>query len=230
MMSNGETIGIIHLNHITPDQDQQKTADKPYGEHKIQLVSTVAEHIALALSNLNLRETLRMQSIQDALTGLFNRRYMEESLERELRRAALENTQVGVIMFDIDHFKEFNDLSGHDGGDAMLRELGNFLNKSIRGGDIVCRYGGEEFVAVLPDTALEETRLRAEELRQGVKQLLVYHLGKPLGKCTVSLGAAAFPEHGLTGDDLLKNADNALYRAKKEGRDRVAVASDTNLQ
>ncbi|OGO87187.1 MAG: hypothetical protein A2Y15_07810 [Clostridiales bacterium GWF2_36_10] len=223
MMANGEIMGIIHLN-----QAQQKTTDKPYSEHKIKLVVTVAEHIALALSNLKLRETLRQQSIRDILTGLFNRRYMEEALERELRRAAREKTQVGVIMFDIDHFKEFNDLSGHDGGDAMLRELGVFLNKSARGEDVFCRYGGEEFVTVLPGATLEETRLRAEELRQGVKQLLVYHLGKPLGKCTISLGVAAFPEHGLTIDELLKNADNALYQAKNEGRDRVVLTPIVN--
>ncbi|MFA6308849.1 MAG: diguanylate cyclase [Clostridia bacterium] len=228
MMANGEIIGIIHLNHAATKQDQEKTKDGLYNEHEVQLAVTVAEHIALALSNLNLRKTLRRQSIQDALTGLFNRRYMEESLERELNRAALDKKAVGIIMFDIDHFKEFNDISGHDGGDAMLRELGVFLNKSTRGGDIVCRYGGEEFVAVLPNATLEITKLRAEELRMGVKRLLIYHLGKPLAKCTISLGVAVFPEHGQTIDELLKNADNALYRAKNEGRDRVVAASVGN--
>jgi diguanylate cyclase (GGDEF)-like protein/PAS domain S-box-containing protein len=228
MMANGEIMGIIHLNHTTTNQDQQKTKDGLYDEHEVQLAVTVAEHIALALSNLNLRKTLRRQSIQDALTGLFNRRYMEESLERELKRATLDKKAVGIIMFDIDHFKEFNDISGHDGGDAMLRELGVFLNKSTRGGDVVCRYGGEEFVAVLPNATLEETKLRAEELRKGVKRLLIYHLGKPLAKCTISLGVAVFPEHGQTIDELLKNADNALYRAKNEGRDRVVAASVSN--
>jgi len=132
---------------------------------------------------------------------------------------------VWVIMFDIDHFKDFNDVFGHDGGDALLRELGSFLIKNTRGGDIVSRYGGEEFVVVLPSASLENTRLRAEELRKGVKELMVYHLGKPLGKCTLSFGVAAFPEHGMTNEGILKSADNALYRAKNEGRDRVVVAS-----
>lgn len=224
MMANGEIMGIIHLNQAPSDEKQESSADKSYNEHKIQLVVTMAEHIALALSNINLRETLRQQSIRDILTGLFNRRFMEESLERELRRAARAKTLVGIIMIDIDHFKAFNDISGHDGGDTMLRELGTFLNKNTRGSDIVCRYGGEEFVAVLPGATLEETRFRAEELRKGVKQMTVLHLGKLLEKCTISLGVSAFPEHGLTSEELLKKADNALYQAKSEGRDRVVAA------
>ena len=226
MLVNGEIIGTLYLNHTAEMKGtQQESEDKLYNGHKTQLVMTIADHIALALSNLKLRETLRQQSIRDILTGLFNRRYMEETLTRELHRAEREKKTVGLIMFDIDHFKEFNDLSGHDGGDALLRELGAFLIKSTRGGDIVCRYGGEEFVVVLPDATLEDTRLRAEDLRQGVKDLLVYHLGKPLGKCTISLGVAAFPEMGLTSENLLKNADNALYRAKNESRDKVVVSS-----
>jgi diguanylate cyclase (GGDEF)-like protein/PAS domain S-box-containing protein len=226
MIANGETIGILHLNHPAPEQDQQTSTDRlNNSEHQTQLALATAENIALALSNLKLRETLRQQSIRDILTGLFNRRYMEESLARELHRAEREKKPVGVIMFDIDHFKEFNDLFGHDGGDALLRELGVFLNNHTRGGDIVSRYGGEEFVVVLPGATLEDTRLWAEELRQGVKELQVYSLGKPLNKCTLSLGVAAFPEHGVASDEILKNADIALYRAKSEGKDRVVVAS-----
>ncbi|MDD5016686.1 MAG: PAS domain S-box protein [Eubacteriales bacterium] len=221
MMAHGETLGILHLSYTK--QDQQNSTGILFKEYKTQLA--VAEHIAMALSNLRLRETLRQQSIRDTLTGLFNRRYMEETLTRELHRAEREKTPIGVIMFDIDHFKEFNDLSGHDGGDSLLRELGAFLKKSTRGGDVVCRYGGEEFTVVLPGANLENSRLRAEDLRQGVKELLVYYLGKPLGKCTISLGVAAFPEHGMTGEEILKSADSALYRAKNEGRDRVVVAS-----
>ncbi|MGE4483554.1 MAG: diguanylate cyclase [Oscillospiraceae bacterium] len=222
---NGEAIGILHLNHVDiPGQDPQETIGLSYTDHKTQIVITIAEHIALALSNLKLKDTLRQQSIRDALTGLFNRRYMEETLERELNRAERESRPVGVVMFDIDHFKDFNDLAGHDGGDALLRELGVFLNKTARGGDIVCRYGGEEFLAVLPGANMENARQHAEKLRQGVKELLVYHLGKPLAKCTISLGVAIFPENGLTSEVLLKAADNALYRAKSEGRDRVVQA------
>ena len=225
LLVNGEAIGVLRLNRIDPPpQSQDKTTDRLYSDHKVQIVTTIAEHISLALSNLKLKETLRQQSIRDALTGLFNRRYMEETLARELSRAERESKPVGVIMFDIDHFKDFNDLSGHDSGDALLRELGAFLNKTARGGDIVCRYGGEEFLEVLPGTNLENARLHAEKIRQGVKELLIYHLGKPLAKCTISLGVAVFPENGLTAETLLKAADNALYRAKNEGRDRVVIA------
>ncbi len=225
LLVNGEAIGILHLNQVNlPGQVRHKTTDLSYTDHKVQIVTTVAEHISLALSNLKLKETLRQQSIRDALTGLFNRRYMEETLERELNRSEREDKPVGVIMLDIDHFKNFNDLFGHDGGDALLRELGVFLKKTARGGDVVCRYGGEEFLEVLPGANSENARLHAEKIRQGVKELLVYHLGKPLAKCTVSLGVAAFPENGLTIETLLKAADSALYRAKNEGRDKVVMA------
>lgn len=227
MMAHGETMGILHLNSTVPEQDRQKSADGIlwFNTHKTRLAITVAESIALALSSLKLHETLRQQSIRDILTGLFNRRYMEESLTRELHLAEREKKPIGIVMFDIDNFKDFNDLYGHDGGDALLSGLGDFLVKNTRGGDIVCRYGGEEFVVEYPHTTLEDARLLAEKLRLGVKEMRINHLGKQLGKCTISLGVAAYPEHGLTSETILKSADTALYRAKNEGRDRVAVAA-----
>ncbi len=224
LMVNGEAIGILHLNHVDPEEPSSATGNPLYTNPRVQLITMVAEHIALALANLKLKETLRQQSIRDALTGLYNRRYMEETMERELSRAAREQKPVGIMMFDIDHFKRFNDLEGHDAGDALLRELGLYLNKCIRGSDIVCRYGGEEFLAVLPGASREQTRERAEEVRLGVKEMLVYHLGKPLAKCTISIGVAVYPEDEISTERLLKAADNALYRAKHEGRDRVVTA------
>ncbi len=218
---NGEAIGILHLNDVEADP----AASAMHEEHKAQLLRTIADHIALALANLKLQNTLRQQSIRDALTGLYNRRYMEETMERELKRALRDNHSLGVVMFDIDHFKEFNDLHGHDAGDALLRELGAFLNKSLRGGDIICRYGGEEFLVVLPGITQENALLRAEELREGAKNLQVRHLGKMLPRCTLSLGVAVSPLHGTTVDTLLKAADEALYLAKNEGRDRVVLAA-----
>ncbi len=228
LVANGESIGILHLNHIDPlDLNLEKIKNDSQAEHQVQIITTVAEHIALALSNLKLKETLRQQSIRDILTGLFNRRYMEETLARELRRAERENKPIGIIMFDIDHFKAFNDLVGHDGGDALLRELGQYLNKNTRGGDIVCRYGGEEFLIVLPNTDIASSSQYAEKLRQGVKKLSVHHMGTLLAKCTISLGVAAFPVNGTTSEMLLKAVDNALYRAKNEGRDCVVQSYQT---
>ena len=224
LLINGEAIGILHINSTNSKNEVPTTGEPLFTAHKTQIITVVAEHIALALANLRLKETLRQQSIRDALTGLYNRRYMEETIERELSRAAREQKPVGILMFDIDHFKRFNDLEGHDAGDALLRELGLYLNQSIRGSDIICRYGGEEFLAVLPGATRELALSRAEELRLGIKSLMVYHLGKPLAKCTISIGVAAFPENETTGERLLKAVDNALYRAKNEGRDRVVAA------
>ena len=145
------------------------------------MVETMADHIALALSNLTLMDTLREQAIHDSLTGLFNRRYMEETLKRELSRAARKNVPLGIIMLDLDHFKQFNDTFGHSAGDALLRELGVFFQSHIRGEDIACRQGGEEFMLILPEASLDNTRKRAEHLGEEVKHLNVQYRGQSLG-------------------------------------------------
>jgi diguanylate cyclase (GGDEF)-like protein len=168
-------------------------------------------------------EALRELSVRDPLTGLFNRRYLEETLNRELWRAARNQRPVGIIMLDLDHFKRFNDTYGHGGGDALLREVGGFLGKHVRGSDIACRYGGEEFTIILPDATLEITRQRAEELRQGAQQLALQLDGAESDPVTFSLGVAGFPTHGNTGSEVLAAADAALYQAKAAGRDRVVV-------
>lgn len=167
---------------------------------------------------------LRDLSIRDHLTTLFNRRYLDETLEREIQRATRRQVQLGIIMLDIDHFKRVNDKLGHAAGDMVLMELGKLLNKNIRLDDIACRFGGEEFVLVLPETSLDVTRERAERLRKEVKQLRLEYQHHSLENITVSLGVAVFPDHGSTGEAVLKSADAALYRAKHEGRDRVVVA------
>ena len=224
MMAQGEPLGLLHLQGGPFGADQPPGSPQPpQGAHQGFAVS-VAERIALALANLRLQETLRSQAIHDPLTGLFNRRYMEEFLAREVHRAERSQRPLGVIMFDIDHFKRLNDTCGHEAGDAALRELGAFLQANLRGGDVACRYGGEEFVFLLPEASLDDTRRRAEQLRQAVKRLPVSHRGQSLGPLILSLGVAAFPRHGETGEALLRAADRALYRAKNEGRDRVIVA------
>jgi diguanylate cyclase (GGDEF)-like protein len=179
----------------------------------------------LALANLKLRETLHQQSIRDPLTGLFNRRYLEESLNREIHRALRTERSLAVVMIDVDRFKQFNDTFGHDAGDAVLRELGTFLQTHVRTSDIACRYGGEELTLIFPDADLEDAAHRAEALRQGIKELEITHRGQTLDQITISMGVSACPDCGTDGDDLIKAADAALYRAKKEGRDRTVVAS-----
>lgn len=215
MMAQGEALGVLYLS------SQHKGL---FTEAKQQLAVTVAEHIALALANLKLHEALKQQSIRDSLTGLFNRRYLEESLEREINRAARQNQNVGVIMLDVDHFKRFNDTFGHEAGDSVLRELGMFIKKHVRGSDIACRYGGEELTLILPEASLEITTLRAEQIREGVKHLNLQNRRQSLGCITLSLGVAVFPDHGTTGGAVIEAADAALYRAKQEGRDRVNVS------
>ncbi len=215
MMAQSEALGVLHL---TQPENNRMT------EAKQRLAVAMAEHIAMALSNLKLHETLRSQSIRDPLTGLFNRRFMEESLELEVRRAARNQRPLGVIMLDLDHFKHFNDTFGHEAGDTLLRELGTLLQTNIRGEDIACRYGGEEFTLILPEGNLDITQQRADYLREAIKRLDVQHRSQPLGRITISMGVAIFPDHGRTGKALLEAADAALYRSKDAGRDRVTTA------
>jgi diguanylate cyclase (GGDEF)-like protein len=177
------------------------------------------------LANLQLRERLRSQSIRDPLTGLFNRRYLEETLARELSRANRTGQSLGLIMFDVDHFKRLNDTFGHDAGDTVLRELGRFVERNFRTSDVACRFGGEEFVILVPDTELEQLERRAQRLREAIKQVAFSHQGIPLGTVTISLGAGISPDHGDSPDSLLGAADAALYRAKNAGRDRAVLAT-----
>ncbi|MEI9996032.1 MAG: diguanylate cyclase [Rhizomicrobium sp.] len=189
-----------------------------------QAVQTIVEQLSLTLSNLRLQETLRNQSIRDPLTDLFNRRYMDEALAREIARAERHGHPMAVAMLDIDHFKRFNDAHGHDGGDALLAAFGRMLTENARAEDIVCRYGGEEFAVILPGAGLRVAKDRLETLRQKTKHLAVQLRGQTLGGVTLSAGIAMFPEHGPNGAVLLHVADTALYQAKQEGRDRVVAA------
>jgi diguanylate cyclase (GGDEF)-like protein/PAS domain S-box-containing protein len=214
MMAQGELLGLLHMAIGEKGRSL---------ETRQRFVMTVAEHIALALANLKLRETLRSQSIRDPLTGLFNRRYMEESLEREMRRASRGRHPVGIIMLDLDHFKKFNDTYGHDAGDALMRLVGSTLQRSIRAEDIACRYGGEEFTLILPEASLLDAAQRAESIRESIRNLNVQHRRQQLGGVTISAGVAIFPDHGPMGDSVLRAADAALYQAKSRGRDRVAI-------
>jgi diguanylate cyclase (GGDEF)-like protein len=221
-MAHGEALGIVSLQ-MRDGQDQQEAMPRAPAEAGRQLAVVLAKQVALALGNLKLKESLRNQSICDPLTGLFNRRYMEESLEREFSRANRNKSSVAIIMMDLDHFKRFNDTFGHQAGDALLRAFGDLLKRNTRGQDIACRYGGEEFALVLTDSALPGALQRADILRQQVKQMSVEYAGQLLGAVSISMGVAVFPDHGVTMGDVMRASDQALYTAKREGRDRVSV-------
>jgi diguanylate cyclase (GGDEF)-like protein/PAS domain S-box-containing protein len=215
LLSHGEAIGVLHFQMIAEGELQQAV---------LALANMFAEQVSLSLANIRLREALRSQSIRDPLTSLYNRRYLEEMMDRETRRAIRADSGLGVLMLDLDHFKSFNDTFGHDAGDAVLRETASFLTKSVRAEDIVCRFGGEEFMILLPGADLTTTKARAERIRSRVRDLTVVHDGQSLGTITVSVGVAEAPEHGTSPQALIAGADAALYRAKREGRDRVMIA------
>ncbi|HET7200328.1 MAG TPA: diguanylate cyclase [Burkholderiales bacterium] len=168
---------------------------------------------------------IQEQAITDSLTGLHNRRFLWEWLKREFLRAERRSSTIAAIMLDIDHFKRVNDTFGHEAGDLVLKELGTLLKRSVRGTDVACRYGGEEFALVLPEISIENVRRRAEAIRVAVKQLALEYRGQSLGPIAVSLGVAVFPFHAHDGDSLFRRADEALYEAKGTGRDRVVVAA-----
>jgi diguanylate cyclase (GGDEF)-like protein/PAS domain S-box-containing protein len=216
ILAQGETLGILHL--------QATDAVPQLDPAELSFKTTFAGQVGLSIANIRLREALRMQSVRDALTGLYNRRYLEEVLDRETRRAGRAGLSMGILMLDLDHFKRFNDTYGHDAGDAVLRETAAFLLKNVRAEDFVCRYGGEEFVVILPTADLEGSKMRAEKLRSKMRELSIMHQGKSLGMVTLSIGVAAFPAHGMSPKELMAAADGALYEAKRGGRDQVAVA------
>jgi diguanylate cyclase (GGDEF)-like protein len=212
LAAQGETLGLFTLLGGATLTESQPN-DEAFEEF-VQLAETVSEDIALSLANLKLREHLRMQSVRDALTGLFNRRYMEESLERELAAASRKVRRLAVILMDVDQFKILNDTMGHDFGDLVLSEVGAFLLRNSRGSDIACRYGGDEFVLILPEISLETAKIKMETLRAGFERLPLTSRSEVPVKLALSMGMATFPEDGTTARELLIVADKALYRAK----------------
>lgn len=215
LSAQGIALGMLHLTG-TPAEDPAQAQD---------VIEGVAEQLGLALVNLQLRDSLRMQSLRDPLTGLFNRRYLDESLPREVLRCQRRKLPLAVLMLDVDHFKAFNDRHGHAAGDALLAAIGHSLQAATRSEDLACRYGGEEFTLVLVEAAPEDAMRRAEQIRASIGATTVQHLKRTLGPCTASIGLAMLPCDGLTPSELLEAADQALYRAKSEGRDRVVAAS-----
>ncbi len=223
MTALGELVGLLHIQFddnqiVLPEETLGESVENPWP------ASSIADRLAHAVANMQLREALRAQSIRDPLTGWFNRRYMEETLEREIFRASRNERPLSVIMLDVDNFKEFNDTFGHEAGDTVLQNLCQTLKDHVRNEDVACRYGGDEFVIVLPDTSAELASRRADELRSALAEMGAHYQGKS-GLLTVSIGIAAFPEDGATLKELLRASDIALFHAKGEGRDRVRLHS-----
>lgn len=218
MMAHGVSLGLLHVSFAGD------AAGAPAADDEHLRVQRITDQVTLALANVKLRQSLREQSIRDLLTGLYNRRYLEESLDREIARARRENTPLAVIMLDVDHFKHFNDQYGHEGGDAVLQMLGRVLREAARASDIVARYGGEEFTVLLPNASAQGAHDWAERLRQNVRCMEVKSAGQTFPPISISLGLALYGESGMTGEHLLRAADIALYDAKRRGRDRLVVA------
>jgi diguanylate cyclase (GGDEF)-like protein len=221
LIAQGDPIGVLSLVGSAPSSGGDALEEH---EDRLRIIAAMSEQIGLSLANLRLRETLRNESIRDPLTGLFNRRFLEESLERECRRSVRAGRPLSVLMLDIDFFKQFNDTFGHDAGDAVLREVGAVTRSMFRGEDVACRYGGEEFALVLADTTAEGAVQRANALRDRVREISMTYRRQTLGQLSISVGVATLPLHGIDGASLIHAADLALYRAKRDGRDLVAVA------
>lgn len=219
MAAHGETVGVFSL---------VKDSKEPFNTAERQMAFLIAEQVSLADANISLRNSLREQAIRDPLTGLFNRRYLLESMEQEIRRAERINDTFVVMMLDVDFFKKFNDTHGHDAGDLVLAKLGKVFTKAIRGHDIACRYGGEEFTILLTSGGRDLAVSTAERLCNMVREVEIVQGSTLLSGLSVSIGCAIYPDHGSTPADLLKAADDALYRAKKNGRDRCVLAGEAD--
>ncbi len=220
MVAQGDTIGVLQLQVADPSEANPENHVEASLE---RIASSAAGQIALSIASLKLRDVLKDQSIRDPLTGLYNRRFMHEYLDRELPRSRRSNRPFSVIFMDLDHFKRFNDTFGHEAGDHVLRVFGKALTDFFRDGDVICRYGGEEFALILPDSGLEQAQVRINALREEVRKLPFNHRDTKLGAVTFSTGIAAFPVHGSTPEELFRVADQCLYQSKRAGRDRVTV-------
>ncbi|MDW8252307.1 MAG: diguanylate cyclase [Chloroflexota bacterium] len=214
LLDQGERVGLFVVTQTCARRDP---------EALLQLTTTAADLIGLALANLRLRDRLREESLRDPLTGLFNRRFLDDAIAREIQRADRTGTSLALLMLDLDHFKAFNDRYGHAAGDSALQTLGRFLTARLRATDIACRYGGEEFTLLLPATSREQALRIADRLREQFEAVPIVHAGARLSPLTLSIGVALYPEDGCTAQGLLAAADGALYMAKAAGRNRTAA-------
>jgi diguanylate cyclase (GGDEF)-like protein len=216
MVVGGSTIGVIHLDSL----------HEPYwGEARTELARSFVDYAAPILQNVRYFRQLQQRAIQDELTGLYNRRFLEGHLQKQLAMASRYAQPLAVLMLDIDLFKTINDRFGHDAGDLVLRSFSLSLSQTIRASDVVARWGGEEFVVVLPSTIGRAAKALAEKIRKSIEELSFEEQVPGLSGITVSIGTAAYPDDGTTEELLLKSADLALYRAKQRGRNRVEASA-----
>ena len=212
LTSQGIVLGVLHVS---------SRLGEPLSEYERAAVESVGEHLGVVLHSLDLRESLRMQSLRDPLTGLYNRRYLEESLPREAERCERRGRPLSVLMLDVDHFKRFNDEHGHAAGDALLARIGQVLAATTRGEDIACRFGGEEFTVVMPEADVEQATARAEQIRAAIAEASILYLGRELGPVTASIGVDELRAGMDTPQTMMARADRALYAAKAQRRNRV---------
>ncbi|WP_298623262.1 diguanylate cyclase [uncultured Legionella sp.] len=221
LMAQNDIYGMLYLE-LQPEETINLE------DHKL-LINAFSELTALALANVRLRENLRYQSIRDPLTGLYNRRYLEDYMFKQIHQADRSKSVLSVMMMDLDHFKKLNDTYGHDAGDAALKEFGKVIMSDIRISDLAARFGGEEFIVVLYDTDADSARIRAEHIRNAVSMIQIRYGAQIVGPITVSIGISEYPKEGQTIETLIENADRALYFAKNNGRNRVVLYSELNI-
>lgn len=219
ILAHGETVGLLHLRATPEVSTEQFEATR-------KLARLTAEQISMAIANARMRDQLQDQSIRDPLTGLFNRRHLTESLRRLIRQCERSKTPLALVSIDVDHFKKFNDNHGHDAGDMVLRAVGSTLEQACDRDETACRFGGEEFMLLIPNVSQSNILKRAEDIRKAVSAISVRYGERNLPHITISVGIAMFPQHGDIPQDLMASADTALYRAKALGRNQIVLAGD----
>lgn len=219
MLARGEVLGLLQIYAEGDEAEQRLEGIRGLG-------AAIADAMSLALSNIALREKLRGQALRDPLTGLYNRRYMEDALDRFVGLAEREKRELSVVMIDLDHFKRLNDQYGHAKGDSVLRDSAAILKHALRDTDVACRYGGEELMLLLPDCPIEMAIEKADEIRRGIENLTEPN-GAPV---SASLGVASYDQHTKSVKEIVASADAALYQAKQKGRNRVVRAQPRSVQ